>query len=211
MKITIVDYGMGNLFSVYRAVEMCGYSDVSYGSTPSAIREADRLILPGVGAFKDGMQGLKDAGLINTLQEYADSERPILGICLGAQMLASSSDEFGLHVGLDLIPGKVTKIPVLDDHKDRKLPFIGWTTLDIAAEQQLLQDTCLRQLASDDAVYLVHSYHLNLEHETDLLATYDHGGVSVTAAFKRRNITGLQFHPEKSGAVGLRILSNFLA
>lgn len=211
MKVTIVDYGMGNLYSVQRAIEVCGASDVSLGCTPKDLEAADRLILPGVGAFRDGMQGLRDASLVEPIRSFAASGRPILGICLGAQMLASSSEEFGINEGLGLIPGKVSKIPARSPGKDRKLPFIGWASLDAAPGKNGFGDTCLKRCGPSDSVYLVHSYHVNVDEVADMLATYDYDGVTVTAAFKRANIVGVQFHPEKSSAVGLRILSDFLA
>jgi imidazole glycerol-phosphate synthase subunit HisH len=210
MKVTIVDYGMGNLYSVQRAVEVCGITNVTIGSTPSDLAEADRLILPGVGAFKDGMQGLKDAGLDEAIKSFAASGKPILGICLGAQMLVSTSDEFGFHEGLGLIPGTVSKIPALTEGENKKLPFIGWSKLDAAHGTNGFGSTCLNTLAPRDSVYLVHSYHVSVDDAADLLATYNYEGVTVTAAFQRDNIMGVQFHPEKSGVVGLRILAGFL-
>lgn len=211
MKVTIVDYGMGNLYSVQRAVEVCGITDVTIARTPDDLKRTDRLVLPGVGAFRDGMQGLQDASLIEPIKAIAASGRPVLGICLGAQMLASTSDEFGSHEGLGLIPGKVSKISTRTEGRNRKLPFIGWTPLDVDQNKTRLDDCCMNKLNPADSVYLVHSYHVNLENTEDLLATYDYDGVSVTAAFKRKNIIGMQFHPEKSGEVGLRILSSFLS
>lgn len=210
MKVTIVDYGMGNLYSVQRAVEVCGITNITIGSTPGDLEDADRLILPGVGAFKDGMQGLKDAGLNEAVKSFAASGKPILGICLGAQMLVSTSDEFGFHEGLGLIPGTVSKIPALKEGENRKLPFIGWSKLDAAHGTNGFGSTCLNTLAPRDSVYLVHSYHVSVDDAADLLATYNYEGVTVTAAFQRDNIMGVQFHPEKSGVVGLRILAGFL-
>ncbi|HDZ81392.1 MAG TPA: imidazole glycerol phosphate synthase subunit HisH [Roseobacter sp.] len=210
MKVTIIDYGMGNLFSVQRAVEICGVTNITLGTTPDDIIGADCLILPGVGAFKDGMQGLKAAGLVEPIKAYSGSGKPLLGICLGAQMLATTGEEFGTHEGLDLISGRVTKIPAQAGEFTQKLPFIGWTPLS-APRTNGFADTALQRLNSEESVYLVHSFHLEVADSADLLATYDYGGVPVTAAIQRKNVTGMQFHPEKSSVVGLRILSDFLA
>lgn len=209
MKVTIIDYGMGNLFSVQRAIEVSGTTDVTLGTTPEDVATADRLILPGVGAFKDGMQGLRAAGLIDPIKAYAASGRPLLGVCLGAQMLSTTGEEFGTHAGLDLIGGRVTRIPTDRDGVKRKLPFIGWTPLDTHRDTGFA-GTCLHRLVRDESVYFVHSFHMEVTDPDHLLATYDYDGLPVTAAIQRENVTGMQFHPEKSSAVGLRILEGFL-
>ncbi|MBK8892442.1 MAG: imidazole glycerol phosphate synthase subunit HisH [Dechloromonas sp.] len=210
-KVTVVDYGVGNLYSVQRALEYCGAASVTIGSSPADIETADRLILPGVGAFADGMTGLAERGLINPIRRYAHSGRPMLGICLGMQMLASKSEEFGLHDGLDLIPGRVVPIPHLrPDGTVRKIPAIGWFNLGFRNERNT-QSSVFGVLPKEGAMYLVHSYHFKTDSEADLVATYDYDGVSITAAVQRGNIIGLQFHPEKSGALGLGIIASFLA
>jgi glutamine amidotransferase len=208
--VTIVDYGVGNLFSVRRAIESAGATEVVVTGRAEDIERADRLVLPGVGAFRDGIQGLRERGLASAVVEFARSGRPLLGICLGMQMLADESEEFGRHQGLGLIPGKVVAIPRNGRDGGRlKVPFVGWTTL--AVDPAARAGSCLDSLLDDDAVYLVHSFHFVPERRADLLATYDFAGNPITAAVRHDNITGFQFHPEKSGKVGLAILADFIA
>jgi glutamine amidotransferase len=210
-KITVVDYGVGNLFSVRRALESCGGGDIAVSSSAQDIVSADRLVLPGVGAFADGMQGLRQNGLDEAVLEFARSGRPLLGICLGMQMLASESEEFGVHSGLGLIRGKVVAIPTQESDGARlKVPFVGWATL-VQNDSADASGSCLKDVGTTDAVYLVHSYQVQAADHSDVLATYQYGDITITAAIKRDNITGLQFHPEKSGKVGMRILANFIA
>ena len=209
MTFTIIDYGSGNLFSVSRALEHCGATCRASGD-PDVIASSAALVLPGVGAFRHGMEGLAANGLIEPLLAHAHAGRPLLGICLGMQMLTSSSEEFGLHQGLGLIPGKVREIPI---HSAagirRKTPFIGWASID-RPDGTSWQGTPLQPLEAGESVYFVHSYYLEPKDRFDLLATYNFNGDSITAAVRRGNITGLQFHPEKSGCVGLRILREFV-
>jgi len=208
--VHVVDYGVGNLYSVARAVESCE-GEARLTANASEIGGADRLILPGVGAFRNGMDGLAAAGLEDAIRDFAASGRPLLGICLGMQMLASRSREFGEHAGLGLIPGEVTTIPSEGaDGTRHKIPFIGWVRLDPTRSSGFAR-TPLAGLESSDAVYLVHSFHFEPEDETDLLAVYDYDGVQITAAVARDNIIGCQFHPEKSGHAGLKIIRSFLA
>lgn len=209
-RITVVDYGVGNLYSVRRAVEHCGGEDVLVSSDPEAILGADRVILPGVGAFEDGMRGLRQRGLVEPIIAYARSGKPLLGICLGMQMLATASTEFGQHEGLDLIPGQVVPIPRLaSDGRPMKVPFIGWTPI-ICDNPQARAGSYLESHPAPAAVYLVHSFHVVPDNAEHLLATYDFGGHRVTAAIRKDNVTGFQFHPEKSGQVGLDIMRKFV-
>lgn len=209
MTITIIDYGSGNLLSVSRALEQCGATCQTSGD-PAVIAASAALVLPGVGAFRHGMEGLAANGLIEPILAHARAGRPLLGICLGMQMLASSSEEFGSHQGLGLIPGKVREIA---SHSavgvPRKTPFIGWASLDRPPNVSW-EGSPLRTIEVGESVYLVHSYHLEPDEPTVLLATYSFHGDQITAAVRRDNVTGLQFHPEKSSLVGLRILSEFV-
>lgn len=208
--VTVVDYGVGNLYSVSRALETCGCDEVEVSSDPAAIERAGRLILPGVGAFADGMRGLRERGLVEPIMRHAASGRPLLGICLGMQMLATASEEFGTHAGLGLIPGRVVAIPRHTvDNLPLKVPFIGWTTIAVADDGQVV-GSLLASHPAQAAVYLVHSFHVQPDDATHRLATYEYGGHRITAAIRRDNITGFQFHPEKSGAVGLAILRKFV-
>ncbi len=210
-QVTVVDYGVGNLYSVRRALETCGCDEVEVSSDPAAIQGAQRLVLPGVGAFADGMHGLRERGLIEPILSYARSGRPLLGICLGMQMLATTSEEFGSHAGLGLIPGRVVAIARRTvDGRPLKVPFIGWTAISVADGPQAA-DSLLASHPAQAAVYLVHSFHVQPDDAQHRLATYEYGGHLITAAIRRDNITGFQFHPEKSGGVGLAILRNFVA
>lgn len=209
-RVTILDYGVGNLYSVQRAFEVCGASNVVITSDPDTVKKADRLVLPGVGAFADGMRGLRDHGLDQAICEFANSGRPLLGICLGMQMLATASEEFGEHTGLNLIPGRVTPIPSKGlDGSNLKIPFVGWSSLDCQPDAHL-EGGILESLTAKQAVYLVHSFQFLPANQGNILGTYQYGGYDVTAAIVKKNIIGLQFHPEKSGKIGLSILSNFL-
>ena len=167
-------------------------------------------MLPGVGAFADGMQGLRERGLIEPLRAYAASGRPMLGICLGMQMLASVSEEFGEHEGLGLIPGRVQAVPASDTQgRPQKIPHIGWSALRVPPGAQWAESP-LRDTAVGSAVYLVHSFAVVPDDPADRLADCDYGGHAIAAAIRRGNVIGCQFHPEKSGAIGLNILARFL-
>jgi glutamine amidotransferase len=209
MTITIIDYGSGNLLSVSRALEYCGATCHTSGD-PAEIASSAALVLPGVGAFRHGMEGLAANGLIEPILAHARAGRPLLGICLGMQMLASSSEEFGSHQGLGLIPGKVREITSYNTQGlPRKIPFIGWASLDRPPSVSWVGSP-LQTIEVGESVYLVHSYHLEPDEPTDLLATYSLHGDQITAAVRRDNVSGLQFHPEKSSLVGLRILREFI-
>jgi imidazole glycerol-phosphate synthase subunit HisH len=209
--VTVVDYGIGNLYSVQRALEVSG-GTVCLASDAAAIAAATHLVLPGVGAFADGMQELARRGLVEPLRRYAASGRPLLGICLGAQMLADSSVEFGQHAGLGLIPGCVVDVPSTGTRgQSLRIPHIGWGPLQAAPGAAEWQGSILEGTAELTPVYLVHSYHLVPADVQHLLATCDYGGNRITAAVRKGNVTGCQFHPEKSGPAGLAMLSRFLA
>lgn len=208
-RVTIIDYGIGNLYSVKRAVEVSGGEDIRVSGCPEAIAAADKLILPGVGAFEDGMKGLRDRGLVPHIIAAGRAGKPLLGICLGMQLLATTSEEFGLHTGLGLIPGEVKPIPRKSIDGDAlKVPFIGWSPLTLN-EHHLSYKNYLATIQGK-AVYLVHSYQLEPNDPSHLLASYSVGGHMITAAVRDGNITGVQFHPEKSGAVGLQIMREFI-
>ena len=209
-QVTVIDYGVGNLFSVARALERCG-AEVTLSSDPHVLDAADRLVLPGVGAFADGMQGLRERDLVAPIRRYAASGRPLLGICLGMQMLASVSEEFGEHEGLDLIPGRVVAVPNRTvEGAAQKIPHIGWSGLllpvGVSWSGTILDDT-----PPGTAVYLVHSFAVTPADPTHRLAACEYGGHRISAAIQAGNLVGCQFHPEKSGNAGLRILERFLA
>jgi len=196
--IAIIDYGMGNLHSVSKAVERLGYEALVTGNADEILR-AEGAILPGVGAFGDAMEHLRESGLRDVVLQYAESGKPLLGICLGMQLLFASSEEHGEHEGLGLLPGAVVRF-----RGDYKVPHMGWNRL--AYKQS---GSPLLQGIEEGHVYFVHSYHAKPERESDLLAVTDYYQ-PVTAIVGRNNVFGMQFHPEKSGDTGMRLLDNFL-
>ena len=211
MKISIVDYGMGNLFSVVRALEVCGV-ETELVTDRAQIQGAQSLILPGVGAFSDGMRELNNRNLVPAIQEYIKRDRPFLGICLGMQMMMEVGEEFGEHRGLGIIEGKVSMIP----HKNKKglrvrVPHIGWNTLYQKNTDTSWYKTPLQDFASDFSVYFVHSYSVVPRSESACLAYTDYEGLPLVAAVKKGKAYGFQFHPERSGEIGLNILRKFTA
>jgi len=199
--IAIIDYGVGNLFSLTASLKYLNAPAIVTGN-PDEIRRADQIILPGVGAFGDAMDKLKKTGLDKVVLSEAAAGKPLLGICLGMQMLLDGSDEYGTHQGLGLIPGFVTSLaPYLDG--DHKVPHIGWNSLDFKEAEPLFQ-----YIDQGDYVYYVHSYFAT-KCEPDVIATSEYK-IPVTGAVRRGNVMGTQFHPEKSGDVGLAILRAFV-
>lgn len=208
MRTVIVDYGLGNLFSVARAVQAAGGTAV-ISDDPEAVAAADRLILPGVGAFGDGMKGLAERGLIEPVQRAAREGRPVLGICLGMQLLLDVGEEFGRFRGLELIPGRVSRLaPVGDDGAVLKLPHIGWSPLVSSAPWS---GTLLEGLPPEASMYFVHSFAPAAADRADVLAECRYGSTVFTAVVRKGSVTGCQFHPEKSGPLGLGLLRRFLS
>jgi len=198
--IAIVDYGVGNLYSLERSFHAIG-ADVTVTADPQVLRSADRILLPGVGAFGDAAEKLRATGLDQIVIEQAQNGKPLMGICLGMQLLFDEGYEYGCHKGLGLIPGQVRPISDVVP-KDLKIPHMGWNALDFTRESELF-----RYIKPGDFVYFVHSYYAaNCEADTIATAAY---GAPLTAAVQRGNICGCQFHPEKSGPVGLQILRAF--
>lgn len=197
MIIGIIDYGMGNLQSVSNALKYIGIEHF-ISSDKEVLKTADKLILPGVGAFKDAIERLRDKGLDQMLMEVKTEGKPILGICLGMQLLFDTSTEFGNHAGLGLIRGKIIKLDV----QNLKIPHMGWNALHIKKKAPLFSG-----LPDGAHVYFVHSYHL--ETEEDVVSATTYYGKDIQIAAQQNHIYGLQFHPEKSGDVGLKILENF--
>jgi len=207
--IIVVDYGMGNIKSIQRGLEQVG-AKAKLSSSPSEIATASHLILPGVGAFAAGMNGLRSVGLIDAINDFVKTGNPLLGICLGMQMLLDESKEHGVHKGLGLIAGSVKKIPEGNGGgPSRKVPHIGWIDLKSPYDQSW-SGSCLEDTKVGEFFYFVHSYMVVPEKEEAILAQCEDDGLFITAAIKRDNITGLQFHPEKSGETGLKILKSFV-
>ena len=198
--IAIVDYGVGNLFSLESSFAAIG-AEVVVTSDPAVLRSADKIILPGVGAFGDAAEKLRQTGLDTVLKEQAATSKPLLGICLGMQLLFDKSYEYGEHDGLGLIPGKV--MPIADViPKDLKIPHIGWNALHFHRDCPIFA-----QIREGDCVYFVHSYYATACAESTV-ASAEYGS-ELTAAVAKDNVFGCQFHPEKSGSVGLKILKAF--
>lgn len=202
--ITIIDYGMGNLRSVQKGFEKVGFA-AKVTADPADLRDAEKLVLPGVGAFKDCMDNLREGGFIEPIRRHVESGRPFLGICLGLQLLFTESEEFGRHQGLGIIPGKVVRFPG-DMHiagEELKVPHMGWNQI------RLRQDApVFRGVADGSAVYFVHSYYVIPDDPTVVAAVTDYG-IEFCSAIRRGNVMATQFHPEKSQQVGLQILRNF--
>ncbi len=209
-SVTVVDYGMGNLFSVGRALEHCG-AEVHAARTAKAVAQAERLLLPGVGAFADGMRELSRFGMVEPIREFAASGKPLLGICLGMQMLLDESDEFGTTTGLGLIPGRVVSVPsATADGHPQKIPHVGWNALVLPHGRESWEGTLLQEVEPGEAVYFVHSFMASPTDPRHRIADCVYGGMPVSAAIGRENVQGCQFHPEKSGEVGLKVLRRFL-
>jgi glutamine amidotransferase len=209
-QVTIVDYGIGNISSVSRAIQHFG-AEARLTDNPDEIMNATRLVLPGVGAFLNGMQGLRERGLVEPLRAYAASGRPLLGICLGMQMLLTASEEFGEHEGLGIIPGRVLPVVAKNDHGNSlKVPHIGWSGLSMPPSRQTWDNTVLEPVPVESSVYFVHSFMAVPIHEEHRLADTMYGDCRISAAIQMGKVTGCQFHPEKSGTTGLRIIQNFV-
>ena len=199
--IAIVDYGVGNLYSLHSSFKFIG-ADVVVTSDESVIRSADKILLPGVGAFEDAADKLRRSGLDKVICDEVEKGKPLLGICLGMQMLFERSFEFGEHKGLGLIEGSIRPISDVIP-KELKIPHIGWNPLILKGEK----DGIFKYIKDGDCVYFVHSYY-GAECEESVIATTEYGA-PLTAAVSKGNVYGMQFHPEKSGEVGLNILRAF--
>lgn len=198
--IIIIDYGVGNLFSLKSSLNAIGV-EAEVSGDEEKIRNADKLILPGVGAFEDASKKLKESGLEDVIKEECAKGKPLLGICLGMQLLFEESHEYGVHKGLGLIPGTIKFIGDVIP-KEFKIPQIGWNGLIVKQKSPILKD-----IVAGDCVYFVHSYYAQTPAKY-VSATAEYGA-ELTAAVRKDNIYGCQFHPEKSGTVGLSILKAF--
>ena len=199
--IAIVDYGVGNLFSLQSSFAAIG-AEVTVTADPQVLRAADKIILPGVGAFEDAAKKLRESGLADLLTELAAQGKPLMGICLGMQLLFEKSYEYGCHEGLGLIPGAVRPIAEVAP-KELKIPHIGWNPLIFKKDSGIFAN-----IKNGDCVYFVHSFYTT-DCEESVIATCEYGA-ELTAAVAKDNVYGCQFHPEKSGKVGLAILKAFV-
>jgi glutamine amidotransferase len=203
-SIVIIDYGMGNLRSVQKAFEQVGCSAV-VTADPAIVARAGKLVLPGVGAFRDCMRNLTDAGFVAPIHAHIAAGKPFLGICLGLQLLFTESEEFGRHRGLGIIPGKVVRFPdgLQEGGEALKVPHMGWNRIAIRRPAPLYQG-----IADGSFVYFVHSYHVVPDDPAVIATTTDYGQTFCSSIW-RDNVMATQFHPEKSQAVGLQMLRNF--
>lgn len=209
IPVTVLDYGIGNLLNVCRALEAVG-ADVRIAQRAEpGLENADRLILPGVGAFGDGMAEMRERGLDDMVRRFAATGRPFLGICVGMQMLFDASEEMGTHQGLGLVPGRVVAVPPCGfDGSPHRIPHIGWREL---RAQQDWDGTILHDLKAGARVYFVHSFAPKPVDVGVTLADVDYDGQSICATVRRDNLWGCQYHPERSAVWGLRILQRFLS
>lgn len=199
--IAIVDYGVGNLFSLKSSFSAIGF-DVVVTSDKDVIMNAEKLILPGVGAFGDASKKLEETNMADVVKAFAKTGKPLLGICLGMQLLFTESLEYGLHKGLDLIKGRVVPMKgVVPDNL--KIPQMGWNSLNFTDKQ----NDIFKYIKNGDFVYFVHSYYAT--DCTDFVTSWTDYGAKITASVRNGNVYGCQFHPEKSGDIGLKILKGF--
>lgn len=204
--IVIVDYDVGNIHSARKAFLNFGKTTV-LSNDPEVIEKACGVVLPGVGAFSAAMDGLKKYGLVDTIKKVAAENKPLLGICVGAQVFFSEGHEFGIHQGLGIIQGKVIRFNPSECRE--KIPQVGWNSI-FPPNQISWGGTIFEHLKQEDQLYFVHSYFFKPDSEDDILSMTNYGGFEFCSAVKKGNIYGCQFHPEKSGKVGLSIIQNFI-
>jgi len=201
-KIVIVDYGLGNLFSIKQALSAVG-ADAVFSSKAEDLLNCDGILLPGVGAFADAMNRLRELKLVEVIQQSAHNGKPILGVCLGLQLLFDQSHEFGLHKGLGLIPGEVVRFPESYEGVNLKVPFIGWNKLQLTASGK--ENSILSSLKDPINIYFVHSYYVRPTSAAVVLSLSSYRGVTFCSSLARGHVFGCQFHPERSGGDGLEI------
>lgn len=212
-SVVIVEYGLSNLFSVVAALKKIGAANVKVSDDKDTILKADRLVLPGVGAFGNGMENLVARRLVSPIKKYADSGRPLLGVCLGMQLLVAESEEFGHHKGLDLVAGYVTR---LDSNGDPSLriPLIGWNSVHhpngSSGPSPSWDGSVLSRINHGSFMYFLHSYAVVPENPQVQLAVTPFGSGNFCSALKQDAVSGVQFHPERSGEEGLNIYRSFV-
>jgi len=206
-SVVIVDYGVGNVFSIHNALERIGVS-VKLASNQKEIESAEHLILPGVGSFPEAIKNLRHRGIYDSVQSFIASGRPLLGICLGMQLLMDRSNENGNHSGFGVFEGTVERIDsIIDGNKERiKIPHIGWNNI---LYNSASHDNILKDIGFDGHYYFVHSYACRPKNSSFILAHTNYQGIMMPAVIACKNILGLQFHPEKSGPDGLRLLKKY--
>lgn len=206
MKIAIVDYKLSNMFSVKNALDYLGVNS-NITSDKNIVAESDAVIIPGVGAFGDAMENLKQFGLIPVIKEHINKGKPFMGVCLGMQLIFSESEEFGTHQGLNLIPGKVRKF---SGKKEIKVPQIGWNQIFNGPNLTLWKNSPLRNIKDREFMYFVHSFYVSPDDKNMVLSETDYEGIVYCSAVFYKNIFATQFHPEKSGKEGIKIYKYWL-
>jgi glutamine amidotransferase len=211
MEAMVVDYGIVNLKNILRGLEYVG-ARVESSVDPDHVIKADRLVLPGVGAFESGINELRALGMDEAVVNFVKTGRPVLGICLGMQMLLDSSTEYGRHTGLGVVPGSVIPIPTKEHGTlRRKIPHIGWNALKRPSHVRNWDNSCLNGVPEGSSCYFVHSFMAVPENSDHVLAQCVYEGIELTSAIRNENVIGLQFHPERSGPIGLEILRRFVS
>ena len=202
--IALIDYGAGNLHSVQNALRSVGCDDICITGDKNILMQADAAILPGVGSFGHAMKCLEDSDLVDAVKNFIATDKPFLGICLGLQMLFEESEESPNVKGIGVLKGKITKIPKEFGH-DHKVPHMGWNSLIIKTEGTLYKD-----IPKEPYVYFVHSYYLTAQNPEIVTAQTSYGGITFDVSVQHKNLMATQFHPEKSGDIGLSMLKNFV-
>lgn len=208
-NVVIIDYGHGNLYSINQACIHLGYTPI-ISSEQDDIRNADSLILPGVGAFKVAMDELSNKNLIEPIKEFVKKGNNMMGVCLGMQLLFEKSEEFGINKGLGLVKGEVKKFPSTYNDKRIRVPHIGWNKIFEDKSLNNWKNTPLKDITKEDYMYFIHSYYANPTEQKDILSFSYYQDMKYCSAVRKDNIFGFQFHPEKSAEAGLTIYKNFL-
>ena len=214
-NIVIVDYTLGNLYGVKRAFQKVGYEPL-ISDKKKDILNAQKIVLPGVGAFSAGMKGLEEKDLLDSIKDFAKTGKPILGICLGMQLLMTQSEENGLHEGMNLIKGKVKKFDPPKETNSFKIPHYGWSSVSMpelgdGVTGNPWRATVLDGVAVNSFFYFVHSYYVHTDDPLNSIGVSNYGRNIFTSVLKKGNISGCQFHPELSGERGLQIITNFVS
>lgn len=206
MRIVVIDYGIGNVKSIINSFEKQNIEAI-LSRDEKVVLEADGLVLPGVGAFSHGMNNLNRYGLVPVIKQYVETDKPLLGICLGMQMLFERSEEFVNTEGIGLIKGSVIKLPIVASNKT-KLPHISWN--EINPKTTPWHETIMNDVKLNSNAYFVHTFVGSPENDEDILSVTNYHGVEFCSSIKHNNVYGCQFHPEKSGEIGLKIIANFI-
>jgi glutamine amidotransferase len=208
-KVLIIDYGIGNLFSVLKACEAVGLT-AQITNNSKDIESSDAILLPGVGAFGDAMENLSKLDLVEPIRDFAKSGKPLMGVCLGMQLLLTESEEFNIQKGLNIIEGSCVRFPSYDENNHKiKVPQIMWNNIYPSKGDLFEKDTPLENCKPGEYMYFVHSYYAKLHNKNEVLSLTDYQGIEYCSSIHKGNIFAFQFHPEKSGTQGLKIYQKF--